>query len=366
MSNTIRIKRRTAGNSDGPATLQNAELAFNEVTNVLYYGKGTGAGNTALSVIPIAGSGYVVDLTSNQSISGVKTFTDNLIVNGSTSGKTLKLGPNTSIQLWNGTAETGSLGHTGLSLGSSTSSNIAGSFTHTGSVNMSSATQVTVPNITVSTSTGQAVNATSLTGYISSQITAGSIGTVSSVTTAFPTSVFVNPTNPITSSGTLSTSFQTQSANTVFAGPATGSNTPGFRQLVAADIPSLSSTYLPLAGGSLSGNLTVGGDLTVNGTVTTINSTTISVDDKTIEIGAVTSPTDTTAEGGGIILKGSTDKSMLWYSGIGWAFNDSLSLPVNKTLKISDGATNREIFGSWDVTASAFAVDYLLIDGGTY
>ena len=56
------------------------------------------------------------------------------------------------------------------------------------------------------------------------------------------------------------------------------------------------------------------GDLTVNGTTTTINSTTLSVDDKNIELGSVASPSDTTAAGGGITLKGATDKTFLWDS----------------------------------------------------
>jgi len=59
-------------------------------------------------------------------------------------------------------------------------------------------------------------------------------------------------------------------------------------------------------------NLTVAGDLTVNGTNTIINSTTLTVDDKNIEMGSVASPSDTTADGGGITLKGATDKTILW------------------------------------------------------
>lgn len=66
MSNTIRIKRRANGGGSGaPTTLANAELAFNEQTNVLYYGTGTGgAGGSATSIIAIAGSGAFAPLAS--------------------------------------------------------------------------------------------------------------------------------------------------------------------------------------------------------------------------------------------------------------------------------------------------------------
>ena len=75
MSNTIRIKRRASGGAGAPASLNNAELAFNEVDSVLYYGVGTGgAGGTATTVLAIGGPGAFMALTGNQTISGVKTF----------------------------------------------------------------------------------------------------------------------------------------------------------------------------------------------------------------------------------------------------------------------------------------------------
>lgn len=81
MANTIRIKRRANGGGAGaPASLANAELAFNEQTNVLYYGTGTGgAGGTATSVIAIAGNGAFVDTSSAQTVGGVKTFTSTIV-----------------------------------------------------------------------------------------------------------------------------------------------------------------------------------------------------------------------------------------------------------------------------------------------
>jgi len=86
MANTLRIKRRAAGGAAGaPASLANAELAFNEQDNTLYYGTGTGgAGGTATSVIAIGGSGAFVATTGAQTIAGAKTFSS--IISGSIDG----------------------------------------------------------------------------------------------------------------------------------------------------------------------------------------------------------------------------------------------------------------------------------------
>ena len=80
MANEIRIKRRATGLAGAPSSLQNAELAFNEVDNVLYYGTGTGgAGGTATSVIAIGGNGGFVDKSTAQTIAGSKTFSSVII-----------------------------------------------------------------------------------------------------------------------------------------------------------------------------------------------------------------------------------------------------------------------------------------------
>lgn len=79
MANTIRIKRRTSGAAGAPSGLKNAELAFNEVDETLYYGKGDSSGD-ATSVLAIAGPGAFATLTGNQTISGNKTFTGTVIV----------------------------------------------------------------------------------------------------------------------------------------------------------------------------------------------------------------------------------------------------------------------------------------------
>lgn len=85
MANTIRIKRRTSGAAGSPASLLQAEVAFNEVDNVLWYGKGTGGANgTAGSIIAIGGDGAYLTLTGTQTVSGAKTFTGGFDISGAT------------------------------------------------------------------------------------------------------------------------------------------------------------------------------------------------------------------------------------------------------------------------------------------
>jgi len=82
-------------------------------------------------------------------------------------------------------------------------------------------------------------------------------------------------------------------------------------------------------------DLVLSGNLTVNGTTTTINATTISVDDINIELGSVATPTDITANGGGITLKGTTDKTITWGATNGWTSNESLNVVTGKTYKLN-------------------------------
>jgi hypothetical protein len=175
MANTLRIKRRVSGAAGAPSSLKNAELAYNEVDDVLYYGKGADVNGDATTIPAVAGSGAYVSLTGTQTISGAKTFT--------------------------------------------------------GSLNFSGAT-----------------------------------------------------------------------------------------------VDTLSTT----------GNVTVGGNLTVNGTTTTVNSTTVTVDDKNIELGSVASPTDAGADGGGITLKGTTDKTWNWYDATdAWTSSEHIDLASGKSYYIN-------------------------------
>ena len=95
----------------------------------------------------------------------------------------------------------------------------------------------------------------------------------------------------------------------------------------------LSVTNNAIVGGAL----TVTGDLTINGTTTIINSTTISVDDKNIELGSVNSPTDVTADGGGITLLGDTNHTITWSNANdSWDFSENLSIASGKEYRINN------------------------------
>lgn len=84
------------------------------------------------------------------------------------------------------------------------------------------------------------------------------------------------------------------------------------------------------------GSVTVQGDLTVNGTTTTIDTTNLVIEDKNIEIGKVATPTDVTADGGGITLKGSTDKTINWVDATdAWTFSEHVNIASTKEYRIA-------------------------------
>jgi len=80
------------------------------------------------------------------------------------------------------------------------------------------------------------------------------------------------------------------------------------------------------------GDVTIGGNLNINGTTTTIDTANLLVEDKNIIIGDVSSPSDSTADGGGITLKGASDKTINWINSTdSWTSNQRFSAP-NLTL----------------------------------
>jgi hypothetical protein len=105
-------------------------------------------------------------------------------------------------------------------------------------------------------------------------------------------------------------------------------------------------------------SLTLSGDLTVNGTTTTINTNTLDVKDKNITIGDVATPSDATADNGGITLKGSTNKTFNWVSGTGaWTSSERLNLVASKDYRINNAIVlNATTLGSNVVNSSLTSV----------
>jgi hypothetical protein len=128
------------------------------------------------------------------------------------------------------------------------------------------------------------------------------------------------------------------------------SDETGTGGLVFADTPTLITPNIGAATGT---SLVLSGDLTVNGTTTTINSTEITIDDKNLVLGAVTTPTDAGADGGGLTLKGATDKTFNWVDATdSWTSSEHMDLASGKVLKIN----GTEVLSATQYTGNAATV----------
>lgn len=183
-------------------------------------------------------------------------------------------------------------------------------------------TGVTASSLTsVGTLTGLTLSGT-LTG---TTIQAATIGNAA----AAHTGATLTLTSTINAAGTAT-------VNALVSNGAISGTTGTFTGAVAGTSTANFAGAVTVASLSANADVTVGGNLIVNGTTTTINSTTLSVDDINIELGSVASPTDTTANGGGITLKGATDKTFNWLSSnSSWNSSENLNLVTGKTFKIN-------------------------------
>ena len=239
MANTIRIKRSTTSNV--PTSLENAEVAFSEGNQIMYYGIGTGGGNgSATSIEAIAGAGAFTTLGTAQTISGVKTF----------SGATIL-----------GTPASGNLSNcTGTSLTAGVSGILPVANGGTGSA--SGVPLTTGVSGILPVASGGTGFSTLASAGIALRGANSDITSLTGLTTAL--TVAQGGTGVTTSTGT---------------GAGVHAASPTFTGTIGCD--AITST----------GNIIVGGNLTVNGTTTTINSTTTTIDDPTFTLGGDTAPT---------------------------------------------------------------------------
>ena len=141
------------------------------------------------------------------------------------------------------------------------------------------------------------------------------------------------------------------------------SDETGTGALVFANTPTLVTPNIGAATGT---SLVLSGDLTVNGTTTTINSTEITIDDKNLVLGGVATPTDAGADGGGLTLKGTTDKTFSWVDATdAWTSSEHLNLASGKAYYLNGTAlkdatetlTNKTIDGASNTLTVRLAND---------
>lgn len=326
MSNTIRIKRRAAGGAAGaPTTLNNAELAFNEQDYTLYYGYGIASGTTASQVIAVAGSGSFLTLGTTQTVTGDKTFSGSVVYSGATSFADIAVNggnitsSSTSFNLLNQP--------TSITLGSAATTIAIGALSGTTTIRNNASISGTFAVVGNSTHTGDiAINGGNLTS------TASTFNLLAQPTTlnigAAGTSITIGSSSGTT---TIANSLTINGGTVNIGASASGTTT------IRSATTSVSGTLDVTGDVSLIANLVVGGNLTVNGTLSTINSTTVTVDDKNIELGSTASPTDATADGGGITLKGTTDKTIIWdITNANWTSSENLNIATGKVFKINN------------------------------
>ena len=175
-------------------------------------------------------------------------------------------------------------------------------------------------NLTFNSSSGL-LTATLFAGDLTGAVT-GNADTATSATTA---TTATNVTVADESSDT--------SCNVLFTTAATGNLPPksGTNLTFNSDTGVLSAV-----------GLTLSGDLTVNGTTTTINSTVLEVADKLIEIAKVGSPSNSTADGGGILIEGGGDgdKTITWTSSTGdFDISENVDIATGKVFKVNGVST---------------------------
>jgi hypothetical protein len=120
-------------------------------------------------------------------------------------------------------------------------------------------------------------------------------------------------------------------------------------------ISTQNSNSVSITGGTISGvtDLSVSGNLSVTGTTTTINTTNLNITDKNIVL-ADGNSTDAGADGGGLTLKGTGDKTFNWVDATDcWTSSEGLNLLTGKDYKINNASVlTSTALGSGVVTSS--------------
>lgn len=316
MAVTLKIKRRaSSGNAGAPAALKSGELAFNENTSdkLLYYGYGDDGSGNATSVIAVGGAQIANGSLENSSL----TLNSNSVsLGGSLTLDSDDVGEGSTNLYYSDARSRAALsGSGGVVYNSST-----GAFT-LGSVPNSALSNSSITINGVATPLGGSTTTTSVTGGLGTTVTlqgtAGEVAVATSGTTfTFGLPDDVNVTNDL----------------------------------------------------AVGGDAVITGDLTVNGALVSLSTTEVKVEDKNILLGDTSSPSDTTADGGGITLKGASDYSIVWVDSTNsWTFNQNVNVTTGG---LSIGGTSvinsSRVVSNLAITGSGNTIDNLEIDGGTF
>jgi len=325
-----------------------------------------GTGNTSISgTLGVTGNVNIntnkfniVASSGNTSIAGTLIVTDNVTLNknvtvvGSDTAATefFKIQNGSAVDKFvvdsssGNTSISGTLGVTGNVSVNTNKFNIIASSGNTSTAGTLGVTGATTLSSTLGVAGDVSVNTNKFNIVASSGNTsiAGTLG----VTDATTLSSTLGVTGNTTLTGSL-----TSNGNVTLGDASTDTLTVNATSTFNAPVTLASSQNL-----TVGGNLTVTGDVTINGTTTTVNSTTITVDDKNIELGSIASPTDITADGGGITLKGLTDKTINWVNSTqAWTLSENLNLASGKEYRINGTAvidSNRNILNIVNHTMS--------------
>jgi hypothetical protein len=160
----------------------------------------------------------------------------------------------------------------------------------------------------------------------STSIASGStVTTIAGLTLTTPT---IDVINAASASGTTASLFPNTTTGTVAVASGLTTGT--------VNIATGGSSTNAINMGNSNTTVTINGSLDVKGTVTTIESTTVTVSDKNIELAKVATPTDTTADGGGITIKGATDKTFNYVNATpAFTSSENMDLASGKAYKIA-------------------------------
>jgi hypothetical protein len=388
MANILRIKRRAGTGLPGtPSSLKNAELAFNEADNILYYGYGDDGTGTANTVPAIAGVGAFVSLSTDQTITGNKTFNGVTIVSAPTANghAATKLyvddlvsninsnisnvatsftvaGDSGSSQTITSGVDTLTIsGGIGLTSTASSTDTITLDLDNTAVTANSYGAANTVPTFTVDaqgrlTAAADTVIAITSSNLDNTAVTAGSYGAANSVAT-----FTVDAKGRLTAAGNSAISItgsQISDLGTAAVTSITGTNNE-ITVLGTGSGPYTGAVTIGLPDNvTIANTLTVTGDLIVNGNTTTLNTSTLVVEDKNIVLANSASPSDAAADGAGITVLGATDKTFNWVDATdAWTSSENMNLVAGKVYEIGGTSVlSNTTLGSGIVNSSLTAV----------